>query len=85
MEDIDYKHLHAGNGEFPSDIQKVELIIYWGNRKTHLETAMDSHTEVGKMLYWIDSTYKRVKLKPATNSLNFATILQLDPRITHHQ
>jgi hypothetical protein len=81
LESIDYKHLETSGKPLPSDVQHVELIIYWGDNKVRLETE-ESNSKIGNILAWLEDTYKSVKLKPAIDTLHFNTTLQLDPRLT---
>jgi len=82
LEEIDYKHLDTAAKQFPSDVQHVELIIYSGTHRIRLETE-SSDSKVGKVLKWINSTYKKVQLKSTTNLLHLGTTLQLDPRLIY--
>ncbi|WP_345948075.1 hypothetical protein ABDD95_14570 [Mucilaginibacter sp. PAMB04274] len=84
LDSIDYKHLDTSRMQFPSDVQHVELIVYRGDNKIRLETE-GSSSKVGKVLAWIGDTYKSVKLKPITDTLQFNATLQLDPRLRQRQ
>jgi len=77
LEKLKFKDLSGIDSEQVADVPYLEFIIHWKNAKTRIiKQYSPGKDSIINMLTWLDTSYKKIKLKKVNVAFNFETILQ---------
>jgi hypothetical protein len=82
---LKYKTIPASDSAHVVDVNYFELIIHWKDGKRSISRAWNYPPDsVLRVIKWIDTSFKKIKLRQVKDSIKFESKYHSSYRISHH-